>query len=332
MLKIWQKKNFLAYLLWPLSFAYGCFIFLRRKIYQMHLLKINTLSVPVIVIGNITIGGTGKTPIVISLARFLKEHGWRPGIISRGYGGNTRHFPCLVHQNSNAREVGDEPLLIARHTSCPTMIDPNRSRGAKNLLKRSNCNIVISDDGLQHLSLGRNLEIVVIDGERRFGNNFYLPAGPLRESPSRLNSVDFIVSKGIAQTNEFRLSLTPDYFYQLIQPKNQQGVSYFKDKKIHAVAGIGNPDQFFNTLHKLGLKIIKHPFPDHYLFKLRDFNFGNNAIIIMTEKDAVKCTGFVDPRLWCLRTKTELDSKFLNAVLNRIILINKNLKSSASSS
>jgi tetraacyldisaccharide 4'-kinase len=330
MLKIWQKKNFLAYLLSPLSFIYGSFIFLRRKLYQMRLLKINYLSVPVIVVGNITIGGTGKTPVVIKLADFLKEKGWRPGIISRGYGANTQHFPCLVHQNSNAREVGDEPLLIARHTACPTIIDPNRSRGAKSLLKRSNCNIVISDDGLQHLSLGRNIEIIVIDGKRRFGNNLCLPAGPLREPASRLNSVDFIVSKEIAKTNEFKLSLIPDYFYPLIQPKNKQTAEHFKDKKLHAVAGIGNPGQFFNTLRKLGLKIIEHPFPDHYLFKPRDFNYGNEAVIVMTEKDAVKCVGFVDARLWCLKTKTELDSNFLNAIHNRITLINKNLKSSVS--
>lgn len=330
MLKIWQKKNFLAYLLWPLSFVYGIFISLRRKLYQMHFLKISYLSVPVIVVGNITIGGTGKTPVVIRLARFLKEKGWRPGIISRGYGGNTQHFPCLVHQNSNAREVGDEPLLIAQHTACPTIIDPNRSRGAKNLLKRSNCNIVISDDGLQHLSLGRNIEIVVVDGERRFGNNFCLPAGPLREPASRLNSVDFIVSKGTARVNEFKLSLVPDYFYPLIQPKSTYTAAHFQNKKIHAVAGIGNPNQFFNSLRKLGLQIIEHPFPDHYLFKPRDFNYGKDAIIIMTEKDAVKCVGFVDARLWCLRTKTELDNQFLNALLNRITAIDKNLKSSLS--
>jgi tetraacyldisaccharide 4'-kinase len=330
MLKIWQKKNFLVYLLWPVSFVYGCFIFLRRKLYQLHFLKINYFSVPTIVVGNITVGGTGKTPVVIALARFLKDQGWRPGIISRGYGGNTRHFPCLVHQNSNAREVGDEPLLIAQHTACPTIIDPNRTRGAKSLLKRSNCNIIISDDGLQHLSLGRNIEIVVVDGERRFGNNFCLPAGPLREPASRLNSVDFVISKGTAQANEFKLSLIPDYFYQLIQTKNKQSTEFFLGKQVHAVAGIGNPDQFFRTLRKLGLKIIEHPFPDHYLFKPRDFNYGDDTIVIMTEKDAVKCVGFVDARLWCLKTKTELDSKCLNTILNRITVINKNLKSSSS--
>lgn len=329
MLKIWHKKKFLAYLLWPLSFIYRIFIFVRRKFYQFHFLKINYLSIPVIVVGNITIGGTGKTPVVIALALFLKEKGWRPGIISRGYGGNTKHFPCLVHQNSNAREVGDEPILITQHTGCPTIIDPDRSRGAKSLLKRSNCNIVISDDGLQHLSFGRDIEIVVVDGERRFGNNFCLPAGPLREPVSRLNSVDFVISKGTAQTNEFKLCLIPDYFYQLIQTKNKQSKEYFLGKKVHAVAGIGNPDQFFKALRKLGLNIIEHPFPDHYLFKPRDFNYGDDAIVIMTEKDAVKCVGFVDARLWCLRTKTALDNNFLNTILNRINLINKNLKSSS---
>lgn len=330
MLKIWQKKKFLACILWPLSCIYRIFIFVRRKFYQFHFLKINYLSIPVIVVGNITIGGTGKTPVVIALALFLKEKGWRPGIISRGYGGNTKHFPCLVHQNSNAREVGDEPILIAQHTGCPTIIDPDRSRGAKSLLKRSNCNIIISDDGLQHLSLGRDIEIVVVDGERRFGNNFCLPAGPLREPVSRLNSVDFVISKGTAQTNEFKLCLIPDYFYQLIQTKNKQSKEYFLGKKVHAVAGIGNPDQFFKALRKLGLNIIEHPFPDHYLFKPRDFNYGDDAIVIMTEKDAVKCVGFVDARLWCLRTKTALDNNFLNTIFNRINLINKNLKSSSS--
>src|SRR5436190_5177286 len=330
MLNLWQKKSFLAYLLWPLSFVYSIFIFLRRKLYQLHFLKINYLTVPVIVVGNITIGGTGKTPVVIALACFLKEKGWRPGIISRGYGGNTKHFPCLVHQNSNAREVGDEPLLIAQHTACPTVIDPNRSRGAKSLLKRSNCNIVISDDGLQHLSLGRNIEIVVVDGERRFGNNFCLPAGPLREPVSRLNSVDFVISKEMTQANEFKLSLIPDYFYQLIQTKNKQSADYILNRKVHAVAGIGNPSQFFKTLRNLNLTIIEHPFPDHYHFKPRDFNFGDDAIVIMTEKDAIKCVGFVDTRLWCLKTKTDLDNNFLNTILSRINVINKNLKSSLS--
>ncbi|EDP45934.1 tetraacyldisaccharide 4'-kinase [Rickettsiella grylli] len=330
MLKIWRGKNFLAYLLWPLSLVYIIIIYLRRKLYQTHLLKINSLSVPVIVVGNITIGGTGKTPVVIRLARFLKEQGWRPGIISRGYGSNTQNFPCFVHPNCNAREVGDEPLLIAQQTGCPTVIDPNRSRGAKHLLKRSNCNIVISDDGLQHLSLGRNLEIVVVDGKERFGNNFCLPAGPLREPVSRLNSVDFVVSKGTTQTNEFKLTLIPDFFYPLIQPENKQSINHFHGKKVHAVAGIGNPHQFFNLLRQLGLQIIEHSFPDHYLFKPRDLNYGEDAIIIMTEKDAVKCVGFVDTRLWCLRTKTELDNTLLKAILHRITLLDKNLKSSSS--
>ena len=329
MLKIWQKKNFLAYLIWPLSLIYCAFIFLRRKLFQWHLLKTNYFSAPVIVVGNITVGGTGKTPVVIALARFLKEKGWRPGIVSRGYGGKIKHFPYQVHQNSNAREVGDEPLLIVRHTDCPTVIDPNRSRGVRALLKRAHCNLVISDDGLQHSSLGRNIEIIVVDGERRFGNNFCSPAGPLREPTSRLNSVDFVISKENPLRHEFKLSLIPDHFYQLIQPKIKKTLDYFHGKTLHAVAGIGNPDQFFNSLRKLNLKIIEHPFPDHYLFKPHDFSYGSDAIIIMTEKDAVKCVGFVDARLWCLNTKTELDTNLLNTVLKRVTTLNNNLKSSS---
>lgn len=330
MLKIWRKKNLLAYLLWPLSVVYCGFIFLRRKLYQLHLLKVSSLPVPVIVVGNLTVGGSGKTPVVIALAQFLKAQGWRPGIISRGYGGNTKNLPYQVHKNSNAREVGDEPLLIARQTDCPTVIDFNRSRGTKTLIKRSNCNLIISDDGLQHLSLGRIMEIVVVDGDRRFGNNFCLPAGPLREPISRLKSVDFVITKGKSLTNEFTLSLTPDYFYQLIQPNVKKTAQYFYGKTIHGVAGIGNPDQFFNCLRDIGLKIIEHPYPDHYLFKPRDFNYGDDAIIVMTEKDAVKCVGFIDARLWCLSAKIELAADLLKEILNRVANLNNNLKSSLS--
>lgn len=330
MIKIWQKKNFLAYLLWPLSLLYFGFIFFRRKCYQYHLLKTNYLSVPVIVVGNITVGGSGKTPVVIALAQFFKKQGWRPGIISRGYGSTIKSFPYQVHQNSNAREVGDEPLLIVRHTECPTVIDPNRSRGANALLKRYNCNLVISDDGLQHLRLARNLEIAVIDGEYRFGNNFCLPAGPLREPVSRLNSVDFVISKGKSFNNAFDMTLVPEYFYQLIRPEIKKTANYFHGKTIHAVAGIGNPDQFFKCLTDIGLTLIKHPYPDHYLFKPIDFNYGTDAIIVMTEKDAVKCVGFVDSRLWCLKAITKLDNNLLKSVHSRLIHLNNNLKSSLS--
>jgi tetraacyldisaccharide 4'-kinase len=330
MLILW-RKNFIAYLLWPLSLVYRLLIFVRCKLYSFQLLKIRHFSVPIIIVGNITLGGSGKTPLVIEIANFLKKKGWRPGIISRGYGGKASHYPYRVHANSNPREVGDEPLLIARSTDCPTLVDPNRSRGVKALLAKTNCNIVISDDGLQHLALSRDIEIIVIDGQRRFGNGFCLPAGPLREPTSRLKSVDFVVTKGKAHANEFAMNLIPEYFYQLIQMENKQKADYFFGKKLHAVAGIGNPKQFFNSLRKLGLSIIEQPFPDHHVFKPHDFNYGEDTIILMTEKDAVKCTGLVDTRLWCLKAKTTLDKTFFNALFNRITTLSGNLKSSSNS-
>ena len=318
MLNPWNR-NLLGYFLWPFSLLYRTFIFLRRKLYQFHIKKINRFPVPVLIIGNITLGGSGKTPLVIAIVQFLKKKGWRPGIISRGYGGKTDHYPRQVHINSNPREVGDEPLLMVQHTGCTILVDPNRSRGVKTLLGKTNCNIVVSDDGLQHLALGRDIEIAVIDGQRRFGNGFCLPAGPLREPISRLKRVDFVVTKGkAANPNEFEMQLIPDHFYQLIQPENKKGVDYFYGKKLHAVAGIGNPDQFFSNLRSLDLTFTEHPFPDHHLFKPRDFNYGKDTIILMTEKDAVKCKGLVDARLWCLKVKAKLDDNFLNALLTRI--------------
>ncbi|MDQ8038796.1 MAG: tetraacyldisaccharide 4'-kinase [Rickettsiella sp.] len=324
MLTIWKNKNFIAYLLWPFSLLYRLIIFFRGKLYQFHIKKITLFSVPIIVIGNITVGGSGKTPLLIEIAQFLKNKGWRPGVISRGYMGKTDHYPCRVHMNSNPREVGDEPLLIAQATGCPTLVDPERSRGIKTLLGKTNCNIVLSDDGLQHLALGRDIEIAVVDGQRRFGNGFCLPAGPLREPLSRLKKVDFIVSKGkAAKLNEYEMLLIPDHFYQLIQPQNKKNLGFFYGKKLHVVAGIGNPDQFFSSLRTLGLTFIEHPFPDHHFFKPNDFNYGNEAIIIMTEKDAVKCTGLVDTRLWCLRSKTKLDESFFDALLRKITIKQK---------
>lgn len=332
MLGFWRKKNVVACSLWPLSLFYRSYIYLRRKLYQFHIKKTNRFAVPVIVVGNLTVGGTGKTPLIMAIAEFLKKKGWRPGIISRGYGGEADHYPHRVHENSSPREVGDEPLLIARHTACPTMVDPNRSRGVKALLVKTNCNIILSDDGLQHLSLGRHIEIAVIDGQYRFGNGFCLPAGPLREPISRLKTIDFIVTKGNACPNEFEMCLLPDYFYQLTQPSNQKSADYFYGKNVHAVAGIGNPKQFFCSLRALGLTITEHPFPDHHFFKSNDFNYGKNAIVLMTEKDAVKCEGLIDSRLWCLKTKTKLDKTFLSALLKRITTLSSTLKSYANSS
>jgi tetraacyldisaccharide 4'-kinase len=325
-LDFWHK-NFLAYLLWPLSWLYRGLVFLRCALYEFHIKSSTHFSVPIIVIGNITVGGSGKTPLLIEIAQFLQKEGWRPSVISRGYGGKAKHYPIHVHVNSSPHEVGDEPLLIVKRTACPTLVDPKRSRGVKALLEKTDCNIILSDDGLQHLALGRDIEIVVIDNQRRFGNSFCLPAGPLREPISRLKKVDFVVGKGKAYPNEFEMTLILDHFYQLIKPENKKNADYFYGKKLHAAAGIGNPKQFFNSLRTLGLTIIEHPFPDHHFFKPCDFNYGQDSIILMTEKDAVKCEGLADARLWCAPAKAQLDKTFYDALLNRIATIS-NLKSS----
>jgi tetraacyldisaccharide 4'-kinase len=330
MLIIW-KKTFLSFVLWPFSLLYQVFIFLRRKCYQWGIKKVTHFPIPVIIVGNITVGGSGKTPLLIELAKFLTKKNWRPGIISRGYGGKAKSYPAFVHKKSNPRELGDEPLLIARQTSCPTVVDPKRCRAVNRLLEKTDCNIVLSDDGLQHLALGRNIEIVVIDGQHRFGNHLCLPAGPLREPISRLKTVDFIVTKGKAHVNEYEMMLYPDHFYQLIQPENKKNLHYFTGKKLHAVAGIGNPEQFFSSLRALGLHIIEHAFPDHHFFKASDLAFGTEAIILMTEKDAVKCERLADARLWCLKTITKVDATFFAALLKRIANLGSNPKSALNS-
>ena len=284
----------------PLAFLYYVIISLRRFFYKIGLKKTKYFSVPVIVVGNITVGGTGKTPLVIWLAHVLKQQGFKPGIVSRGYGGKMRHYPLIVNSKSIVTQTGDEALLIARQTQCPVVIDPERVNAVQTLLQTTDCNIVISDDGLQHYALGRDIEIAVIDGTRRFGNGFYLPAGPLRESVKQLATVDFVVSNGAAQSCEYAMQLMVNRFHQVTQPDVSVDANFFSNKTIHAVAGIGNPARFFATLRQLGLIIIEHPFPDHYLFKKTNFNYGDDAIIVMTEKDAVKCEQFATKNFWYL--------------------------------
>jgi tetraacyldisaccharide 4'-kinase len=308
-LSFWASRNFVAYCLTPLSLLYRLIIGLRRFSYRHGLKKITRFKVPVIVVGNITTGGTGKTPLVIWLVDFLKQQGFKPGIVSRGYGGRSLCYPQIVYPNSDPKEVGDEAVLLTRRTQCPMVIDPKRVNAVKKLLQDTNCNIVISDDGLQHYALERDIEIAVIDGERRFDNGFCLPAGPLREPIKRLKEVDFIVSNGKAETSEYQMRLVSEDFL----------LEKFKNKVVHAVAGIGNPQRFFKTLHGLGLMIIEHTFPDHYLFKANDFGFlKENEFVIMTEKDWVKCEAFVDERFLCLPVRAELDKKFGEQLLNKL--------------
>jgi tetraacyldisaccharide 4'-kinase len=317
-IKLWYQPNCFVYFLLPLSWCYQGIIFLRHFFYRIGLKTITHFKVPVIVVGNLTVGGTGKTPLVIWLANLLQKEGFRPGIVSRGYKAKTTSFPHIVNKKDTASLVGDEAILIAQKTNCPIVIDPNRVAAVKKLLAATNCNIVISDDGLQHLALGRDLEILVIDGKRRLGNGFCLPGGPLREPKNKLNKVDFIVTNGQALNGEFSMQFKVQKIYNLKNPRLHRSAINFKKETIHAVTGIGNPEKFFSLLRKLKLKIIEHPFPDHYHFSSNDFDFGDNLPIIMTEKDAVKCKSFVKKNFWGLAIYAQMPTKFSHNLLKKI--------------
>jgi tetraacyldisaccharide 4'-kinase len=289
----------------------------RSLLYKKNIFTKTKVAVPVIVVGNISLGGTGKTPLVIALVEWLRAQGFKPGVISRGYGGKADYYPCAVTENTSPHNVGDEPLLIYLRTQCPVVVDPKRVRGAQYLLAQYACDVVISDDGLQHYALARDIEIAVIDGVRRFGNGFCLPAGPLREPITRLKTVDFIVSNGLAKAGEISLQIKADLFHNLA---TQQVVTanHFASKKIHAIAGIGHPERFFALLRAWGLIVIEHPFPDHYAFKAGDLVFTDDYPILITEKDAVKCRSFATDNMWYVPVSAELPEGFLTELLRSI--------------
>ncbi|MEE7627236.1 tetraacyldisaccharide 4'-kinase [Methylobacter sp. Wu8] len=300
---IWYKDPFIGVWLMPLGFVFSDFVKFRKFLYRIGVLKKHSLPVPVIVIGNITVGGTGKTPLIIWLAELLKSQGFKPGIISRGYGGQAEVWPQWVDANSTAEQVGDEALLIAKQTACPMAVSPLRADAGKLLLEKSDCNVILSDDGLQHYALNRDIEIAVIDGERRFGNGYCLPAGPLREPIERLQSVDFRVVNGEkAEDNEFSMQITGNTAVNLATG-HQKPLQEFNVTGCHALAGIGNPDRFFKLLESAGLTCKTHSFPDHYKFQVSDILFSDSEPVLMTEKDAVKCMAFAGDRHWFVPVK-----------------------------
>lgn len=291
----WYSTNAVARVLLPLAWLFQWVAGARRGLYRLGLLRSYRIERPVIVVGNISVGGSGKTPLVIWLAEVLKNHGYKPGIVSRGYRARTRRFPQRVTAGSDAREVGDEALLLARRTGCPMVIDPRRARAARALADE--CDVIIADDGLQHYALQRDIEIAVIDGARRHGNGYCLPAGPLREPLHRLTEVDIVVGNGAAQTGEWRMDMRVTCVRNLLDETIIKMVDDFKGAPVHAVAGIGNPARFFNQLRELGLQVVEHAFPDHYDFQARDGVFDSGAVL-MTEKDAVKYKRFAQAHHW----------------------------------
>jgi tetraacyldisaccharide 4'-kinase len=303
-----------------MGLTYGAIARLRRALYRAGWLHTQHFPVPIIVVGNVTVGGSGKTPLVIGLVNHLEAHGYRPGVVSRGYRGAAKKWPQYVNAGSDASDVGDEPVIIARRTHCPVVVDPDRCRAVTRLLEEFRCDVVVSDDGLQHHRLGRCLEILVVDGIHRFGNGFCLPAGPLREpSTDVINCVDLMVCNGgQPSTDEFGMRLLPDTLTRVADLSTQAEVESFVDQKVHAVAGIGHPDRFFHELQRLGLAAHEHVFPDHHAFVAADFEFGDDLPVIMTEKDAVKCKTFADSRMWFVPVTADLGEDFYQRFLLRL--------------
>ena len=313
---IWYKDPFIGVWLMPFGFLFSDIVKFRKFLYRIGLLKTQTLPVSVIVVGNITVGGTGKTPLIIYLANFLKDSGFKPGIISRGYGGGAESWPQWVDGDSLAKDVGDEALLIAKQTSCPMAVGLIRADAGRFLLEKAECDVILSDDGLQHYALHRTIEIAVIDGERRFGNGYCLPAGPLREPIERLSSVDLIIVNGDKQEpNEYSMSLVGDIAINLLTGEQKHLVE-FKAEACHAIAGIGHPERFFKQLESAGLNTSNKSFPDHYSFQREDIEFSDQKPVLMTEKDAVKCKLFAGQQHWYVPVTACPESLFTEQLLN----------------
>lgn len=307
--KLWYGTHPARWALRPLSWLYQVIIHCRRW-YLRSFCQIQS-PVPIIVVGNLTVGGVGKTPLVIALAKRFKQQGLRVGIVSRGYGAGIRDFPHEIKVQDSAAQVGDEPLLLAEKTACPVVIAPCRSDAVAYLLEQHQSQIIISDDGLQHYRMGRAIEIVVIDGSRGLGNGLSLPAGPLRESKSRLKEVDFVVVNEGTWANAHPMSLKPCGIKHL-ESGQEVGMDFFSST-IAAVAAIGNPQRFYNTLSQLGLIFNSYSYPDHYQFKANDLNYPE-PYVLMTEKDAVKCRSFKSDKLYYLPVEAVLNDAFWNAL------------------
>jgi tetraacyldisaccharide 4'-kinase len=314
----WYNKSFITLLLLPLSWLF-CFVAIsRRLLYRFGVLKVYQLPVPVIIVGNISVGGTGKTPLVTWLVGVLRENGYTPGIVSRGYGGQATHWPQQVRMDSDPRMVGDEAVLLSRRCACPMAVGPDRVEAADALLEYTDCDIIVADDGLQHYALGRDAEIAVVDGVRRFGNQHCLPAGPLREPLSRLESVDAVVTNGVPGVREYRMDLQPGTLRNLWVAEKRATLESFAGQTVHAVAGIGNPDRFFSQLETYGISVIEHAFDDHHPFSREDIIFDDELPVLMTEKDAVKCQEFSTKQHWCVPVDAKVDERIVPLILRLI--------------
>ncbi len=314
----YQTWHPLSWLMLPLSLLFYFLVSIRGFCYHLGFFKRYKVHAPVIIVGNITVGGSGKTPLVCWLVKCLQQAGFHPGVVSRGYGGQSRTWPVSVNSDSDTALVGDEAVLIATQTAVPVVVAPNRVAAAEYLLNEFAVDVIISDDGLQHYALHRDIEIAVIDGRRGLGNGWLLPAGPLREPSHRLNDVDFVIANGkpLKDAN-YLMQLVGDEIIN-IQTGEQRRLKSLDGMSVHAIAGIGDPQRFFDDLTKYGLVIEEHPFADHHQFKADEINFNDDKPVLMTHKDAVKCQPFATTNHWYRPVVLSVDDSLGKAIVNKL--------------
>lgn len=311
----------------PLSVVFGLLVRLRRAFYRLGVFSVERMPVPVIVVGNLNVGGSGKTPLTITLVHWLRHAGYSPGIVSRGYGGSAPSVMPVLPESDPA-VVGDEPVLLARRAGCPIWVGRKRVEAARQLLAfHPEVDVLIADDGLQHLALARDVELVVVDAERGFGNGRLLPAGPLREPLARLSTVDAMVINGAPALAAalpcpgFAMQISGTRFINLAEPERRVTATHFagaaRTNTLHAIAGIGHPERFFSQLAGMGLDAIPHAFADHHHFVESDLPAGT---VLMTEKDAVKCGVLAGCRerrdLWFLAVDAVADAGLQHLIVN----------------
>lgn len=315
-MKHWYRRGPLAWLLWPAGLAFGLLVSLRRILYFVRLLPSAHPGLPVIVVGNLTVGGSGKTPLVLWIAELLKRNGWSPAIVSRGYGAKLA-APRAATVADEAEQVGDEPIVLARRSGCPVWVGADRLAVIEALrAAHPDVNVLVLDDGLQHYRLRRDLEIAVVDS-RGFGNGFLLPAGPLREPARRLRSVDAVVSHDSALPG-YGMKLEGDAVHRMTDARDRRPARSFRGQKVHAVAGIGDPNRFFLHLTRLGVRVVPHPFPDHHPLTPEQLDFGEDLPVMMTEKDAVKLRRYGRANWWVLPVTARLDPAFGDWLLGKL--------------
>ena len=334
----WYHKSIWQIIFWPFHWLLSLLVWLRFKAYRVGVLKAASKQLPVIVVGNISVGGTGKSPVVQSLVADLKRQGFKPAIISRGYGGKAQNYPLEVTSESDVAETGDEAFMLASRCECPVVVDPVRTRALDLLATTQQCDVVVSDDGLQHYAMPRQCEIIVVEGQRFLGNELLMPFGPLREPQWRLKHGDAVVinhrfDSFTPLTESLRnqgLDVYDCHFaakhFRLLGDDDthlswQEFVKQYRETKIHAIAGIGNPEAFFAYLRSLGLAILTHEFPDHHDFIESDLNF-DDGIVVMTEKDASKCQLFEKDNLWSLVIENHITPNLTKHCLRKLDLDN----------